>query len=202
MKDEKSKELKEKKKFESPEEFKNEIKGQISKLCKKSNWTSEDLLSLKEYLYPINNHITYLMGRVFLKNYFGIEKETAYFQYSKMNDNGYDIAAKINESLIIAEIKGNIPCGKNKKYGANQKKSINNDLENLCKLKDKGKKQIEKLGKFEDAYKFLVLLKNNNVAINSLIKKLSDRNFVILEDDKINLENLEKENIYIVLIDL
>ncbi|MBR4891324.1 MAG: hypothetical protein IKU15_08575 [Clostridia bacterium] len=202
MKDNKSKE---KKKDEAPADFEKKLKAQLSDLSKKGDWNTKDLLSLKGCLYPINNHITYLMGMAFLKKYFGITKEPEYFQYSKMNNNGYDIAAEINGSLIIAEIKGNIPCGTedqegNKLYGANQKKSIEKDIENLNNLKDKGKKQIEKLDDFANAYKCLVLLKNNETAINHLIKinNLSS-NTVIIDSNNINLE---KGKINIILIDL
>lgn len=197
MKDEKSKELKEKKKFKSPEEFEDRIKGQLSELCNKDNWTSKDLLSLKEYLYPINNHITFLMGKKFL-TLLNTSTEDANFNYTEMNHNGYDIVTKINGSLIVAEIKGNIPCGKNDQYGANQKKSIKKDIDNLCELKSKGKNQVNELGKFGDAYKCLVLLENNSDAIEDLI----DDNFVILKDNNITFENLHKDKINIVLINL
>ena len=197
MKDNKSKG---KKKCETPTEFEEKLKAQLLELSNKDDWNTNDLLSLKECLYPINNHITYLMGMAFLKKCFGITKEPECFQYSKMNDNGYDIVAEIDGSLIIAEIKGNIPCGNNNKYGANQKKSIKKDIENLNALKDKEKKQFENPDDFVKAYKCLVLLENNETAINALID--NSPNFILLKDNDVAFEKLHKDKINVVLVNL
>jgi len=187
-------------KFDTPKEFESKIKDELPKLCSNDKWCFNDLLSLKEYLHSINNHITYLMGRAFLNKCFGIEEECEleYFKYTEMNHNGYDIVAKIKDSLIIAEIKGNIPCGKDDKYGANQKNSIKKDIDNLKIQKTTGKKQINDLSNFEDAYKCLVLLENNSDAIKDLI----DDNFVTLKDNDITFENLQNDKINIILIKL
>ena len=70
-----------------------------------------------------------------------------------MNNNGYDLEIFEDDTLIIGEIKGNVPCGKNNTYGAQQKDKIK---ENLDCLNDKSKKRKSKLTieQFDEAYKF------------------------------------------------
>ena len=190
-------------KFDSKEQFEQGIKDKLSDLCSKTTWASEDLLSLKEYLHPINNHITYLMGEMFLAQ-LNTSTSEANFKYPEMNNNGYDLAFKLNriDAWIIAEIKGNIPCCSNKtRYGAKQKEKIKIDIENLEKNKSTSQITDEQ---FKDAYKFLVLLKNNEHAIKNLIDSdgLKEYKFDICESNSINLTELNKDTIYIVLIDL
>ena len=187
--------------FDSKEQFEQLIKDKLNELSQSHNWNAENLLELKDYISSTNNHITYLMGEKFLEQLNSSTSE-ANFNYPEMNNNGYDLAFSLNESSvwIVAEIKGNIPCCSNKtRYGAQQKEKISNDIKNLTKNKSTSQITNEQ---FKDAYKFLVLLKNNKAAIEALIKRKESYNIKILENNHFNLSELNTETIYIVLIDL
>lgn len=85
------------------------------------------------------------------------------------NSNGYDI---VLPKKIVAEVKCMIPL-KDKNYGAQQQKSIKNDLEGLLAHfpKEKSSAQLEKANiQREKCIKFMVLLNKNNaiVAFNNI----------------------------------
>ena len=153
--------------FTSSKDYENKLKSQLESFLNKSeDWKPEDFLSIKGYLFQINNHISYLLGKAFL-DALGVSNDS--FKYTDMNNNGYDLEIFEDDKLIIGEIKGNVPCGKNNTYGAQQKDKIK---ENLDCLNDKSKKRKSKLTieQFDEAYKFLILLDNNKEAIKNLEK--------------------------------
>lgn len=146
------------------------------------------------------------MGEQFFK-ILGIEKDPD-FKYSKMNDHGYDIVTTYNKKRLLAEIKGNIPCKKEETiYGGNQKNGIKKDIDNL--LNGKADNRIEDISsdEFKDAYKCLILLKNNRSAIENYTGNLNnhteykDKFKIIYDNSNINKE-LSNEQINIVFVNL
>lgn len=136
-----------------------------------------DLISLKKIVSTINNIITLQTALKFvdvLRNRNIINKQTRQaiidkIQSTNANSNGYDIEYDSGKTKIIAEVKCNIPVGKDS-FGAAQRDSIIKDIENLCSGKTKSK--IEDVREF---YKFMVILNDNNqakTAMSKLIKNL------------------------------
>ena len=186
--------------FNSPDEYINFLEEQLKNFNIKS---SCDILELKNILKKVHTHITYLMGEQFFK-ILGIEKDPD-FKYSKMNDHGYDIVTTYNDKRLLAEIKGNIPC-KEDIYGGNQKTGIKKDIDNLLNGKADNRIDISS-DEFKDAYKCLILLKNNCSAIENYTGNLSnhteykDKFKIICDNSSINKE-LSNEQINIVFVNL
>lgn len=187
-------------KFNSPIEYETELRKQLQMLSDKNDWSAEDILSLKEYIYPINNHISYLLGKKFLD---ALNIPTDNFKYTEMNNNGYDIELEYNGEWIVAEIKGNIPCGNNNTYGAQQKEKIKENIGCLLNLNKKTKAKISK-EIFDNAYKFLIILENNRNAIKNLEKNLNKCNnrYSFNYIDNIDWGNFIKGKINVVFINL
>lgn len=188
--------------FNSPDEYINFLEEQLKNFNIKS---SCDILELKNILKKVHTHITYLMGEQFFK-ILGIEKDPD-FKYSKMNDHGYDIVTTYNKKRLLAEIKGNIPCKENKTiYGGNQKTGIKKDIDNLLNGKADNRIDISS-DEFKDAYKCLILLKNNCYAIENYTGNLNnhteykDKFKIIYDNSNINKE-LSNEQINIVFVNL
>ena len=188
--------------FNSPDEYINFLEEQLKNFNIKS---SCDILELKNILKKVHTHITYLMGEQFFE-ILGIENLD--FKYSKMNDHGYDIVTTYNDKRLLAEIKGNIPCKKEETiYGGNQKNGIKKDIDNL--LNGKADNRIEDISsdEFTDAYKCLILLKNNLSAIENYTGNLNnhteykDKFKIIYDNNSINKE-LSNEQINIVFVNL
>lgn len=78
----------------------------------------------------------------------------------KPNKNGFDVQYSDETTKVLAELKATIPCGKDGKYGANQKNSIEDDLKNLSGKSEKAEKHgITDL----TAYKrYMVLFESEN----------------------------------------
>ena len=185
--------------FNSPDEYINFLEEQLKNFNIKS---SCDILELKNILKKVHTHITYLMGEQFFE-ILGIENLD--FKYSKMNDHGYDIVTTYNDKRLLAEIKGNIPC-KEDIYGGNQKTGIKKDIDNLLNGKADNRIDISS-DEFKDAYKCLILLKNNCSAIENYTGNLNnhteykDKFKIIYDNSNINKE-LSNEQINIVFVDL
>lgn len=188
-------------KFKNRNEYEEMLKSQLKDFLSKSdNWQPEDFLSIKGYLFQINNHITYLLGKSFLDALL-IPDDS--FIYSDMNNNGYDLEIFFEDKLIVAEIKGNIPCGTNDTYGAQQKAKIKENLDCLC---DKNKKTKSKLSieEFNKAYKFLILLENNKTAMNNLSKNANKKEikYPLHYPDRISWDCFSKDKINVIFIKL
>lgn len=187
--------------FTSSKDYENKLKSQLESFLNKSeDWKPEDFLSIKGYLFQINNHISYLLGKAFL-DALGVSNDS--FKYTDMNNNGYDLEIFEDDKLIIGEIKGNVPCGKNNTYGAQQKDKIK---ENLDCLNDKSKKRKSKLTieQFDEAYKFLILLDNNKEAIKNLEKNENKKStkYLLHYPNEISWHCFKKDMINIIFIDL
>ena len=187
--------------FKSSEEYENKLKSQLKDFLNKSDsWSPEDFLSIKSYLFPINNHITYLLGKKFLDT-LSIPDDN--FKYTDMNNNGYDLEIFFKDKLIVAEIKGNIPCGSNGTYGAQQKAKIKENLDCLC---DKSKKTKSNLTveEFNKAYKFIILLDNNKAAMENLSKNANKKEikYHLHYPNEISWESFSKDKINVIFIKL
>ena len=99
-----------------------------------------------------------------------------------VNANGYDVNYKDANVRILAEVKANIPYGKNK-YGAEQKKGIKKDLEGLINGKAKGGVQPAEIGKY---LRFMVILEVDGArgAMNNLIKNYKYTGKINIVDSK------------------
>lgn len=182
-------------KFTSSKDYENWLKSQLESFLNKSeDWKPEDFLSIKGYLSQINNHVSYLLGKAFL-DALGVSNDS--FKYTDMNKNGYDLEIFEDDKLIIGEIKGNVPCGTNNTYGAQQKHNIKEDLDGL---KDISKKRKSKLTEeqFKKAYKFLILLDNNKKAFKNLA---NSENYSLEYPDEISWDRFDQEKINIIFID-
>lgn len=198
----------------NPKEYETHLKSGLKRLADMETWTSKDLLDLKKLIYPVNAHITYLIGEQFLKSV-SIPLEEVDFQYSNMYNNGFDIEIEnYNGRRIIAEIKGNIPVEANgDKYGAQQKEGIKKDIEGLTNGKTKSKvfKNKEAL---KEAVKFLILLENNRNAFSTLKNNLcqcrgkkeavyNDDNFFVVDKiENYTIDSFKTNCINVVFIEL
>lgn len=76
------------------------------------------------------------------------------------NKNGFDVQYFNENTKVLAELKATIPCGKDGKYGANQKQSIAKDLKNLSGKSEKAKKHgITDITKYK---RYMVLFDSEN----------------------------------------
>ena len=140
----------------------------LESICKsgshelKKDLTIGDLAKFKEVLTAINNILVIAQTCAFADE---IDVQQIKEIIENPNKNGFDIEYSEGNIKILAELKATVPCGKNKKYGANQKKSILGDLKNLS---DKSKKS-ERLGIDLANYdKYIVLLKGQEDAMKSM----------------------------------
>lgn len=195
------------------EEFLRELKEYLTELLEKEKWTPKDLLGLKSKIYPVNAHITYLLGEKFL-NSLKIDPEEVGFEYKKMYDNGFDIEIEdYNGVSIIAEIKGNIPVENDgEKYGSQQKDGIKKDIEGLTNGKSKSKKFKE--GQMsKGVYKFLILLESNRKAFENLKNNLckgrgknkakhTTEEFFVCQSKDYTLSDFKPDIINVIFIEL
>ena len=88
------------------------------------------------------------------------------------NKNGFDVQYFNENTKVLAELKATIPCGKDGKYGANQKQSIAKDLKNLSGESEKGKKLgIDLTDGKTDKYMVLIGLDSQKKALGSKMPK-------------------------------
>ena len=179
-------------KYENPKDYENDLKKEIKRFAKIDDWTAENLLQLKSVITHVNAHVSYLMGLKFLDT-FDLPKEN--FNYKDMYTNGFDIEIEKDGELYVAEIKGNVPCGKNGSYGANQKTGIKNDLKYLKEGKRTASEASEKI-KNGEAYRAMVLLEKNREAFKN---SFNEQEYIIIEENQEN-KTLEKSRINIVFV--
>ena len=137
-----------------------------------------DLLSLKIVFSHINGCVTILTSIAFVERIYdwGIIDENQKKDITKqvLNTSPYANGYDINGKKIVAEVKCNIPVGKNR-FGAAQIKALKKDVDGLIN---------ETKDKISDKIKFLVMLGN-----------IRDKCF------KDALEGLEKESQNLVIVD-
>ena len=119
------------------------------------------------------------------------------------NTNGYDIFIEPYQNYkgIIAEVKCNIPVGKNN-YGAAQLAGIQNDINGLKNPQNKTKRP-EKMASSDKLYKFMVLFDCRDVignkdvaqAVQDVIKKNTD--IELFQDSS---QILDTKKVYIFLL--
>lgn len=172
-----------------------------------------DFVRLKTALKDIHNLITLKTTLLFLEKLkeYGVVNEDQ--RDEMINDvnrqdpctNGYDVQyppkKKVNTTCndkkkIIAEVKCNIPVGKNS-FGAKQKEGVINDLIHL----KEGKGHHKGDGYYKDYYKFFVLLDAPGVkdAMKNVHKTMKEKGYVLNELKK--KTSIIRDCIYIVYID-
>lgn len=127
-----------------------------------SKLSTAHFVSLKKAVSCINNIITLKTALSFIDmiQRRGIIDSAAAVdiknkvQGTNVNTNGYDIEYSGNNCSILAEVKCNIPVGKNS-FGAAQINSIVKDLDGMA---DASKKQKSKLTSTDSYLKFMVML--------------------------------------------
>ena len=203
-----------KEKYQSAQAYEDALRKTLTDLANKT-LTPKELLEIKKITHGIHTHITYLMGKKFLESIVSnddmaqiLEED---FIYDEMCNNGFDIELSYNNKKIVAEIKGNIPVCNNKTYGANQRDSITKDIDYLIygKNKSKGYKPVggSPLESLKDACRFLILLKDNETAIRTLIENLKNKNEEKYNDlfyfpENLCWEEFPPQTINIIFIDL
>ena len=157
--------------YQTPEEYELDLRKTLTSLTQNQSWDSRDMLGLKNIAQSIHTHITYLIGKKFLSD---LNLPQDNFKYADMCKNGYDIELQdVNGKQIVAEIKGNLPLN-GTTYGAEQKRGIIDNIKDLTIGKSKAMHKTEE--SLENVYRFLILLDNNENAINNLINNLCKRN--------------------------
>ncbi|MGI6264396.1 MAG: hypothetical protein ACOYJY_02895, partial [Acutalibacteraceae bacterium] len=154
---------------------------------------------------PINNLITRELTSAFVKrlkdwNIVGVKYE---LENTNVNANGYDVVIdqqyiKNNTEIkgIVAEIKGNIPCGIGQ-YGAQQKAGIEKDLKGLQERKAKaGDLPIE------EYVKFMVMLDSQDRKSKEAMEKLTQGKENIQFVEKAEDIRWEKSWINVLLLGL
>ncbi|MBO7194868.1 MAG: hypothetical protein J6V27_02370 [Alistipes sp.] len=162
----------------------------------------ETLIRLKKALSNINNIITLKVCLAFVKSlspkYISEDVATKVIKdilSTHANTNGYDVQCEDGYFPFLAEIKCNIPCGKDgKKFGAAQYKSIINDIDGLINGKSKASNTSVR-----NYYRFMVFLEYDGVrdAAKDLFNKFGDE-IALLEDT----DQLDKSKIYLAFIPL
>ena len=143
--------------------------------------TMDEMIRLKQNVSDVNNIITLLVTYLFVKQlndkYHFVKTLNIDDIDNKPNTNGYDFVYKTDNSIIIAEVKCNLPCGGNNTFGPEQKNGIIKDLNGLVNYKGvRNKEQQSIIGKkgeyFNDAFKFMVLLDGNQCAMRQLLDEI------------------------------
>lgn len=169
-----------------------------------SNLSIETLINLKKTLSNINNIITLKICLAFVKRlvpkYIGDDVATKVINdilSTHANTNGYDVQYKDGDFPFLAEIKCNIPCGKDgKKFGAAQLTSIIKDIDGLINGKTKANITNKEVDNY---YRFMVFLGYDGIrdAVRELFKKF-DNKIAMWEDGA----KLDKSKIYLAFIPL
>lgn len=139
--------------------------------------TINDFVELKKAISCINNIVTLLVTDRFidflLQNHV-ISAEQAEKMHQDVNQthantNGFDIECKENVK-IVAEVKCNIPVGKNT-FGAAQETGIMKDIKHLYCGKTKSNINEQEIGTY---YKFMVVLDSDGVknSVQKLVYKM------------------------------
>lgn len=150
----------------------------------------DEWLTLKKAAGQIDNLVTRALTEKFVdwlhqNNMFGDETNPDVLGGildQSANANGYDVKYDYGNVRILAEVKANIPYGKNK-YGAEQKKGIKKDLEGLINGKAKGGVQPAEIGKY---LRFMVILEVDGArgAMDNLIKNYKYTGKINIVDPK------------------
>ena len=195
------------KKYQSAKEYEMDLYEVLKEFVQgEEKITPENLLKIKKVTHGIHTHVTYLMGEKFLKHIAPEVKDN--FKYDEMCNNGFDIELPYGNSQIVAEIKGNMPvCNNETTYGANQRNSIIKDINYLIYGKNKSEKYKPENGvplkSLEKAYRFLILLKNNEEAIHTHIKNLPKDDFLRFHFPKeLCWKEFSNNSINVIFIDL
>lgn len=174
-------------------------------------------VSLKKALSNINNIVTLKVTNLFIKKlvkdgFVDITQEVAMkvnVNNNSANANGYDVeytANKSKEKNILAEVKCNIPVGK-EHFGSAQKAGILKDIEGLLKGEKKSKSNV----KTSDYYKFMVFMKYDvdcdvEKSVKDLLKGYKYKDNVKWyskeydKEKKKDYYGLTKDYVYIILI--
>lgn len=142
------------------------------------NLELSDMIDFKTVLSDVNNIITLLMTREFVRLLGGDTHSVD----NNPNANGYDLVYQSEKyQMVIAEVKSTIPCLKNKLFGPKQIDGIIKDIEGLKEKKNKSQLKNDK--EFEAAVKVMILLDREDVrnAINDLKKKKEKLPEIIIE---------------------
>ena len=150
----------------------------------------DEWLTLKKAAGQIDNLVTRALTEKFVEELYAnhvIDKAARDYimdelKSKSVNANGYDVNYKDANVRILAEVKANIPYGKNK-YGAEQKKGIKKDLEGSIYGKAKGGVQPAEIGKY---LRFMVILEVDGArgAMNNLIKNYKYTGKINIVDSK------------------
>ena len=192
------------------EELTKRLQETLNPLCEtevvlKENIKLSDLLTLKNATHIINNFITYKLTLAFLERLYNwnfiqssqYEQMQISIERTSINANGFDVLYQ-EDTCIVAEVKGNIPC-RGKRFGATQRKSIIKDLIALKKGKTKSKVSTD------GYYKFMVLLDDAKDVKDALATLLKSKHMQDLTGEVCVVENassisLEKINIVLIII--
>ena len=150
---------------------------------------------LKELLSGISNLATRILSMEFIDwledngmlTVAEVEKAKEEIDKTSANSNGYDI---VLPKGIVAEVKCMIPL-EDGKYGSQQQKSIEKDLEGLLDpSKKKSSEQLKKANiQWKDCIKFMVLLNENNAIVNNAIVAFNNIPFVKKNVSRFNIVN-------------
>jgi len=168
--------------------------------------TFSDLVKLKMIVGKINNLITYELTLLASHQIAVILKLTDVqkialehqIQTTDVNANGYDIEFT-EEPKFICEIKGTIPSGGKKRFGAAQEREIRKDITGLLEGKTKWSLPSEESKNY---YKFMCFYNdsNNSIdAVHNLVNKLNNEYENIIEIWH-EQEILDLEKIYVLML--
>jgi hypothetical protein len=165
-----------------------------------SQLSNEQLINLKKLLSCINNIITLRTTDAFVEKLFEDkfitqeEKEKILVKVREQhaNTNGYDVRynGEYGNKKIIAEVKCNIPVNKSS-FGAAQEEGILDDIHHL--LIGKKKEKIDNIASY---YKFMVILKweNIDICVDKIIKRTEHVKLYM------NPSELDTENVFVVIV--
>ncbi len=198
----------------------NKFLSSITKVDKNyiESFTQEQLLQLKSAVSDINNVLTLKITLAFadwIKEFISLtneeyEKLIKNINSTKPNTNGFDIWIK--NKKIIVEIKAIIPINEGDYYAAAQKDSILMDAVKLIN----GKKELKDTSNY---YKFIGLIDIGDKTDKAIEKIMTKSERMISEDpkrikmydvidklklvdNKIKLDDLRKDSVYIKKIRL
>ena len=197
-----------KKIYTNPESYEKDLYEKLEEFINVEKRTPGNILNIKDVTQSIHKHITYLMGKQFLDS---LNLSDDNFKYEAMCNNGFDIEIHAKDGVgknIVAEIKGNMPVNGDS-YGSAQKTSIKNDISYLINGKKKNTNYTTKES-LEGVYRFLILLADNENAINNLITSLTKQDtgnsvsFKIWKEplEQYSLEDFEPKIINVVFVTL
>ena len=144
-------------------ELKEQLEAGLEIICEdgsyklKKDLTIGDLAKFKAAVSAVNDILTIAQTCAFADE-IGVPEIKEYIE--NPNKNGFDVQYSKNDTKVLAELKATIPCGKDGKYGANQKQSIEKDLKNLSGESEKAEKYgITNLTKYK---RYMVLFDSEN----------------------------------------